>query len=266
MKKIILLLTIAIAAFAAEAQTTLFTVTALERNRVAMSDSVLRLNPANVVTAYSSNSKTYLTYTNGKFSSAVEYTLRETLDSIQARANRLGPNLLQLRRAMTISSTDSFRTYIFNLRNIVTSAAGTTSGLSYATSKLSYSDVNSLKTYPIVETSVRILALADSISSWHLTIAPTAYDTSSHTQKATERYIVLNSLTADTLTFLNPAYFVGTEGVTIANISTGAYTVAGGFTVQDVSEASITSIAANTIYHFKAYYNGSGYVWLKLGD
>ncbi len=254
----------AFAVFDSMAQT--INVTAYQKNRVVNADSTVGINPSYIVDAYRLNSVNYVDYDQNKNGTVTEFRTRETPDSIAKLSNLYKGNLVKLRKAMSFGGkSDSFNTFYFNIDNIKSVVAGTNTYLSFATSKMNYKYFNNYVTYPIVESKTRIKALVDSIQNYPLSngASATRYDTSTLTMAYTDKHIILNSTTADTLVLLDPTAFYQASPLVVANIGSGAYTLTGGFTVKDKSGSTVSSLTANTVYTFKSYYTGSAYIWLK---
>lgn len=251
-------------AFAARAQSV--SVTAYQKNRSTNADSLKYLNAKWIVDAYvATNGKIYVTYDEFKTGLPCEYTIRESLDTLQARANKFGFSLIKLHKAAIVSSVDTFVTYLYNIDNIKGYYNRTTSGLGYATSKLLYKQFTNVLLLPIHEPKAQIKTTIDStLANASKNISATKYDTATYTLKVYETVVVLKSLTDDTLVLLNPALYYNKSSLTIINKSTGTYTLTGGFTVQDKAGSTLSLIAANSSYMLVPYYTGSAYIWQSI--
>lgn len=196
----------------------------------------------------------------------VNITVSQNPDTIYNRVNKYSAELVKCYVVTPIRNTTRDTSILWylpiskisDLRS--TSVAGRTqiNSVAYVEQSGKYTKTFFNESYNTL--SNRIDSLLDSKKE----ITNSVYDTSTYTMKLYDKYIVLNSMTADTLNLLNPSQFANRTPLVVANIGSGAYTIQGGFTVKDKSGSNVTSLTANTVYTFKAYYNGSSYIWLKL--
>jgi len=190
----------------------------------------------------------------------------ESIDTIYNYLNKFGANFVKIYQVARVGSTarDTATQWLYPIKNISEPASYTESALPKASSRVYIKQLdNSYKKTIIDETAAGLNTRIDSLYQLASGKSKVAYDTSSYTMKSYDRHVVLNSTTADTLTLLNPSLLTENDEIVIANIGSGTYTLAGGFTVKDKSGSTVSSLTANTVYAFKAYYNGSGYIWLK---
>jgi len=263
MKKSIFVLTLAMFAFSFVNAQVYPTITAYQKSGVTNADSVQIINPENIYTMYTLAGKNHLHFIDFDLRTTYDFTIRESLDTIVSQVNTKDLYLVKLNKAQRVSQVDSFVPYWYSSKYIKRYITGTVPYFSYGTSKLYYGNYAGTTVYPIKETRSRILTIMDSTRISNTDLSVTTRDSSNYTQKTTDKHIFLYSTTADTLTLLNPNLFFKRGEVFVTNIGSGAYTVAGGFTVKDKSGTNITSITANSFYIFKSYYNGSGYEWRK---
>jgi len=263
MKKSILILLLAMFTFSAVNAQNYLAITAYQKAGITNADSLQNINTENIYTMYTLAGKNHLHFIDFNLRTTYDFTIRENLDTIAALVNTKELYLIKLNKAQRVSQVDSFLPYWYSSKYINRFITGTVPYFSYGTSKLYYANYAGTTVYPVKESRSRILAIMDSTRISNTDLSPTTSDTSNYTQKTTDKHIFLNSATADTLTLLNPNLFIKRGEVFITNIGSGAYTIAGGFTVKDKSGTNVTSIAANSFYIFKSYYNGSGYEWRK---
>lgn len=239
------------------------TFTCYQKNRGTTADSVRYFDPAGIVAAYVTNSKNYFQYVEydqlGK-PILTEFTIRQVPDTLMARCNKYEPTIIKLNWA---STTDTFVPRYFNINRIIDVYSRATPYITYGTSQMFYNDLRTpQQPYAIVQTAATISRLTDSLRALtSTTSAIPHFDTANYTIKLYDAGVVLKSLTADTLTLLNPALFLNKGTFWVSNLGTGTYTVAGGFTVQDKSASTFSLFAATSIYALRAYYNGSAYIW-----
>lgn len=262
MKKLLTILTFTFLVSTLQAQ--FFPVTVTKKNNRTI-DSVTYYFNADFIQAVETISPVSVLYKDAAYSKATStYRVTDNIDTLYKNANKLGANLIKLQVSTRISGTqsDTVRNWLFKISNIGEITSVTVSNQPRARS-FAYVDIAGVyKPVYFTESASTIKSRVDSIAG-ATDNSTTRYDTSTYTLRPFDKHIILNSTTADTLTLLNPNQFVNKEPIVIANINTGAYFIGGGFTVKDKSGSNVTSIAANTVYTFKAYHTGSSYIWLK---
>ena len=189
------------------------------------------------------------------------YTVSDNIDTLYNRLNKYHPTVVKALVSSIISGTS--RDTLIQWLLPIDKLAKTVSGQSSVNQQAYLQTASGYKKLYLGESvgtlNYRIDSLFDVINN----AGNYVYDTSNYTLKTYDQHVILNSSTADTLTLLNPSQFATREPIVVANIGSGAYTLAGGFTVKDKSGSNVTSLTANTVYTFKSYYNGSAYIWLK---
>lgn len=264
MKKVFALLTIAILAISVS-QAQRLTVTATKKNGLTSQAGTYELNPNFIqdVTNASSPVISYQDPLNAK--NVITYTVSNSFDTIYNRANKYGAKLVKVLVSSIIPGTtrDTLIQWAFPVNSANERKAVTVAGQASAKSQVYFTRSSGYKKLYLGETLAILNARIDSLYEIANNPATTSYDTSNYTLKLADKHIVLNSTTADTLTLLDPAQYSAREAIVVANIGSGAYTLAGGFTVKDKSGSTVSSLTANTVYTFKSYYTGAAYIWLK---
>ena len=264
MKKL-LFLVVALLVATASIQAQRIPVTVTKKGTRAVDSVTYHLNPAQIQYVQKGTS-TIIGYTDIMYKNAiVNLTVTESFDTVFQMANRFKPNLIKVLVSTLVRNTvrDTLNSWLFPLDRLSDSKAVTVTNQETAKTQVYLEQAGVNKPYYINETQAELKARIDSLFQVGSDNYAIKYDTSNYTVKTYDKHIILNSTTADTLTLLNPNLFTGKSPLVVANIGSGAYTLAGGFTVKDKSGSTVSSLTANTVYTFKAYYNGSAYIWLK---
>lgn len=258
MKK--LLFVLSLFAFASAFAQVNFTV--IKKDGVTLDSVVTYLNPKGIQNVDGSFIN-YQDYNNAK--NVVKIKVTENIDTIYKRLNFYHPEVIKLWAVTPIygTSRDTIKPYLYPIASLNSYTSMTSTTLPKAKSLLYLSQCDGYKKLYIRETPAQIKSRRDSLVELSKDAFAYVYDTSNYTVKTYDKHIILKSTTADTLTLLNPNLFINRSPIVVANIGSGAYTIAGGFTVKDKSASNVTSLTANTVYTFKAYYDGSAYIWLK---
>lgn len=193
------------------------------------------------------------------------YTVSDNIDTLYNRLNKYHPTVVNALVSTIISGTsrDTLIRWLLPIDNLSERTAKTVSGQSSVNQQAYLQTSSGYKKLYLGETVAILNSRIDSLFDVINNAGNYVYDTSNYTLKTYDQHLILNSTTNDTLTLLNPSQFAVREPIVVANIGSGAYTLAGGFTVKDKSGSNVTSLTANTVYTFKSYYNGSAYIWLK---
>lgn len=268
MKKLMFLLAtvVLMACTATVVQAQRIPVTVIKKGTKSIDSVQYHLNPAGIQYVVASGANSQVGYTDYMYRNAlVVYTVTDKLDSIYNRANKYTPTLVKVTVSTLVPNTfyDTLKVWAFPLAKLGESKAVTVANQETAKTQLYIEQSGTQKPYYLNETTTRLASIVDSLYAQKTGGSSYKYDTANYTLKTFDKHIVLKSTTDDTLTLLNPSLFVDQEPITISNIGSGAYTIAGGFTVKDKSDSTVSTIAANTVYQFKAYYNGSAFIWLR---
>lgn len=248
------------------AQTVAVSVT--KRNGQTMSATTYYLNPAQIEKVQWTDSTSIISYANVENPNPKnigKYTATNPIDSVWKYANKYTPSLVKVNISTKVGKTtrDTLTQWLFPISKITEIRSASIAGQSTARSRLFVQQLSNFDKIYIYETPATLTARIDSVLNAGIALSGTSYDTSNYTLKITDGHVILNSATADTLTLLNPSQFLNRDAIVIVNRGSGAYTLAGGFTVKDKSGSDVTSLTANTVYTFKAYTDGSSNIWLK---
>lgn len=240
----------------------------IKRNGQTISATTHYLNPAQIENVQWTDSTCIVSYANieNPNPKAIgKYTVTQPIDTVWKYANKYTAELVKVNISSKVAKTtrDTITQWLFPIRKITEVRSASIPGQTTARARLFVQQLSNFDKIYIYETPSVLAARIDSVLAAGTNVSSTSVDTSNYTQKITDGQIILNSTTADTLTLLNPSQFATREPIVVVNIGSGDYTLAGGFTVKDKSGSNVTSLAANTVYTFKAYYNGSAYIWLK---
>lgn len=265
MKKSILL-SLAILLFAATLPAQHLSFTAVRKNGAVIDTAAYIFKAASVQYVQKTASNSVIGYRDFYSPNAlVTYTLTDNFDTVYAKLNGSGTSFVKVQKIAKIARTsrDTATYWIYPIDKVGEAASYSAETLPQAHSRTWVSTLSGVERITLKETAAQFHTSIDSILAVAKGFSKVVYDTANYTMQNYDKHIILNSTTADTLTFKNPALFYDKGSVVIANIGSGAYTIAGGFTVKDKSGSNVTSLTANTVYTFKSYYNGSAYIWLK---
>lgn len=260
MKKLLISLFFAVVAFSATAQQ--FSATVTKRGSASVDTVVNYFSPDMVEYITKVGTKTTIGYTdvtNGGRTVAIVVT--EAVDTLYKRINALGPHLVNVNVITKIPAVtrDTVIRWLYPVGSLSEPKTASVIALPQANAQVYRKQRNDYYKTFLQESVAQLNTRKDSVSD----IATSVYDTSTYVMLQTDKYIKLNSTTADTITLKNPASYPDGRVLVIANIGSGAYTISGGFTVKDKSGSNVTSLTANTVYTFRKYYNGSSHIWLK---
>lgn len=266
MKKFISILSLTVL-FAITATAQQFSATVTKRGSATIGSVVNYFNPEMVQYVYHpSDSTSYMGYKNvldaGK---TILIKTTAVSNDLAATINAAKPVLIPVSVVTKINNTsrDTAIKYYFPISKLSDLKSASVSTLPTANSVVYREENGRFNKAYLKETVSVVRARIDSLQYNTVDIQTYKYDTANYTMRTYDKHIVLNSTTADTLTLLNPNQFINRGPLVVANIGSGAYTLAGGFTVKDKSGSNVTSLTANTVYTFKAYYTGAAYIWLK---
>lgn len=263
MKKITLIL--AFFLFVGTIQAQFFPTTVVKKNTTPLDSVLYYLNVADVRSIQSTTPVTISTVDVSLKNALTSWKVTESVDSLYKLLNRQAPTMVKVlvSTRVGVTSTDVLTAWLYPISKI--SQPLTVSSISNqpkAHTLIYVENSGVFKPVYINESASVFKARVDSILGSY-DDSKYVYDTANYTVKNYDKHIILNSTTADTLTLINPNTSVDRSPLVVANIGSGAYTIAGGFTVKDKSGSNVTSLTANTVYTFKAYFNGTSYIWLK---
>lgn len=263
MKKLTLI--IAFSLFVGTIQAQFFPTSVVKKNNITLDSVLYYFNTDDVLNVQSTTPVTIGTIDVSLRNAVTNWKVTESVDSLYKLLNRQAPTMVKVLVSTRIGTTsnDQLTAWLYPISKI--SQPLTVSSVPNQPKAHTLFYVNNSGTYKPVyinESASVFKARVDSVIGSYDNSAY-KYDTANYTVKSYDKHIILNSTTADTLTFINPNTAVGRGALVVANIGSGAYTISGGFTVKDKSGSNVTSLTANTVYTFKAYYTGSAYIWLK---
>lgn len=264
MKKLIFI-TLALLFAVVSVQAQRIPVTVTKKGVRAVDSVTYHLNPAQIEFVQK-GTKTVIGYTDVMYKNAVvNLTVTESFDTIFQMANRFKPTLIKVLVSTLVRNTvtDTLNSWLFPLDRLSDSKAVTVTNQETAKTQLYVQVAGVHKPYYLNETQAALKARIDSLFQAGSDNEAYKYDTATYTMKPYDKHIILGGTTADTLTLLNPNGFINKAPITIVNIGSATYTLAGGFSVKDTAGSTVSTVASHTAATFKAYYNGSSYIWLK---
>lgn len=253
--------------FAITATAQQFSATVTKRGSATIDSVVNYYNPEMVQYVYHPSDSTsffgYMNVLDGGRTILIKTTA--VSNDLAATINAAKPVLIPVSVVTRINNTtrDTAVKYYFPISKLSDLRSASVAALPTANSVLYREECGRYNKTYLKETLSVIAGRIDSLTYNASDISTHNYDTSNYTMRTYDKHIILNSTTADTITLLDPSQFANRGALVVANIGSGAYTLAGGFTVKDKSGSNVTSLTANTVYTFKSYYNGSAYIWLK---